>query len=96
MGNLEAFIKKSEHISFQPLNCNENVFHNITKSERITLKEIKTWNDCCVRIQDKGLRFIILLNEDYSSKVMTQLERSSFITLSSDITKFFEKKVNVI
>ena len=91
--NLEAFIEKIEHIIFQPLNRNKNVFHNITKNERPALKEIKTWNDCCVQVQDKGSRFVILSNEDYCSKVTTQIERSSFITLSSDITKFFEKKV---
>ena len=36
---------------------------------------------------------MILSNEEYCSKETTQIERSSFITLSSDITKFFEKKV---
>ena len=91
--NLEVFIEKIEHIIFQPLNHNKNVFHNITKNERTALKEIKTWNDCCVRIQDKGSIFVILSNEDYCLKVMTQIERSSFITLSSGITKFFQKKV---
>ena len=36
--NLEAFIEKIEHILFQPLNCNKNVFHNITKKEKSCLK----------------------------------------------------------
>ena len=61
--------------------------------EKTKEKEIKTWNDCCVRVQDKSSRFVILSNEDYCSNVMTQIERSSLITLLSDITKFFEKKV---
>ena len=91
--NLEAFIEKIEHIIFQPSNRNKNVFHNITKNERAALKEIKTANDCCVGVQDKGSRFVILSNEDYCSKVTTQIERGSFITLSSDIPKSFEKKV---
>ena len=91
--NLEAFIEKIDHIIFQPLNRNKNVFHNITKNEGTSLKEVKTWNDCRVRVQDKDSRFLILSNENYCSKVTTQIERSSFITVSSDITKFFEKKV---
>ena len=38
------------------------------------------------------LRFAMLLNEDYCSKVMIQIERGTFITLSSDINKYFGKK----
>ena len=72
--NLESFIEKIEHIIFRPLNHNKDVFHNITKNERTALKEIKTWNDFCVRVQDKGSRFVILSNEDYCSNVMTQIE----------------------
>ena len=48
MHNLEAFIQKIEHIIFQSLNRNKNVFHNDAKSGRAALKEIKTRNDCCV------------------------------------------------
>ena len=36
---------------------------------------------------------MILSNEDYYSKVTTQIERGSLITLSSNITKSFEKQV---
>ena len=39
--NLEAFMEKTQHILFQPLNHNKNVFH-VTKNERAALKEITT------------------------------------------------------
>ena len=42
--------------------------------ERTALKEIKTWENCCMRVQGKGLRFVILLNEDYHLKVNTQID----------------------
>ena len=91
---LEAFIEKVEQSIFQPTNYNKKLFHNITREERTALKEIKTWENCCVRVQDKGSRFVILLNEDYCLKVNTQIERGSFITLPRGVTKSFEKKVD--
>ena len=36
---------------------------------------------------------MILSNEDYCSKVTTQIERGSFFTLLSDINKSFQKEV---
>ena len=50
------------------------MFHNITREERTAFKEIKTWENSCVRVQDKGSRFAILLNENYCLKVNTQIE----------------------
>ena len=88
---LEAFIEKVEQSIFQPTNYNKKVFHNITGEERTLLKEIKTWENCCVRVQDKGSSFVILVNEDDCLKVNTQLERGSFINLPRDVTKSFEK-----
>ena len=70
------------------------MFHNITREKRIALREIKTWKNCWVRVQDKGSRFFVLLNEDYCLKVNTQIERGPFITLCRDVTKSFEKKVD--
>ena len=69
------------------------MFHKIRKEERTALKEIKTLKNCCVRIQDKVLRFVILLNEDYYLKVHTQIEWDFFITLPRDVTKGFKKKI---
>ena len=70
------------------------MFHNITTEERIALKEIKTWENCCARVQDKSLRFVVLLNEDYCLKLNTKIERGSFITLPRDVAKSFKKKVD--
>ena len=67
------------------------MFHNITGEERTALKEFKTWENCCVRVQDKGSRFVVLVNEDDCLKVNTQLERGSFMNLPRDVTKSFEK-----
>ena len=36
---------------------------------------------------------MILSNEDYCSKMTTQIERGSFFTLLSDINKSFQKEV---
>ena len=47
---LEAFIENIEHSIFYLKNFNTQVFHNITKKEREALKEIKTWQNCCVRV----------------------------------------------
>ena len=93
MHNLEAFIDKIEHIIFQPSNRNKNIFRNVKKTARDALNKIKTESDCCIRVQDKGSRFMILSNEDYCSKMTTQIERGSFFTLLSDINKSFQKEV---
>ena len=70
------------------------MFHNITKKEREALKEIKTWQNCCVRVQDKVSRFVVISNDKYREKVNTQIDRSSFTQLPYDITKSFENQVN--
>ena len=57
------------------------------KKEREALKEIKTWQICCVRVQDKGSRFFVISKNEYCDKVSTQIGRSSFIKLPHDITK---------
>ena len=55
---------------------------------------MKTWENCCVRVQDKGSRFVMIPNDEYCEKVNTQIGRTSFIQLPHDITKSFENKVN--
>ena len=72
----------------------KKVFHKIRKEEKTALKEIRTSKNCCVRVQGKVSRFVIILNEQYYLKVHTQIERGFFITLPRDVTKGFNKKVN--
>ena len=67
------------------------MFHNITKKQREALKEIKTLKNCCVRVQDKGSRFVVISNDEYCQKVNTKIE-SSFTQLPYDIIKSFENK----
>ena len=55
---------------------------------------MKTWENCCVRVQDKGSRFVMISNDEFCEKVNTQIGRTSFIQLPHDITKSFENKVN--
>ena len=58
------------------------------------MKEIKSWDDKVIRVQDKGSRFVVLSNNDYESKVQHQIERSSFTETDIDYSKNFEEKVN--
>ena len=58
------------------------------------MKEIKSWDDRVVRVQDKGCRFIILENETYEEKVQHQIDRSLFKKLKDDPSKLFQEKVN--
>ena len=51
---------------------------NISKREQNALKEIKSWNDETIKVQDKGSRFVILENTDCEHMIKYQIERSSF------------------
>ena len=70
------------------------MFYNITKKEREALKEIKTWKNCCERVQDKDSRFVVISNDKYWKKVNTQIKRRSFTQLPYYITESFENKIN--
>ena len=58
------------------------------------MKEIKSWDDKVIRVQDKGSRFVVLSNNDYESKVQHQIDRSSFTETDIDYSKNFEENVN--
>ena len=58
------------------------------------MKEIKSWDDKVIRVQDKGSLFVVLLKNDYESNVQHQIERSSFTGTEIDYSKNFEEKVN--
>ena len=49
---------------------------NISKREQNALKDIKSWKDQTIRVQDKDSRFIILQNRDYEQNIEYQIERS--------------------
>ena len=67
---------------------------NLSKYEKKDLKEIKSWDDRVVRVQDKGSRLVILENKTYEEKVQHQIDRSSFKELKDDPSKLFQEKVN--
>ena len=58
------------------------------------MKEIKSWDDKVIRVQDKGSRFVVLSNNDYESKVQHQIDSSSFTETDIDYSKNFEENVN--
>ena len=63
------------------------IFENletICKNEKLALKEIKSWEDKVIHVQDKGSWFVVLLNNDYETKVQHQIERSSFTETDID------------
>ena len=49
---------------------------NISKREQNALKEIKSWKDQTIRIQDKGSRLVILEKRGYEQKIKYQIDRS--------------------
>ena len=75
--SLELFIENIEKDIFDTTAV-RNVRPNISKGEKEALKEIKSWNNQTVRVQDKGSHFVILGNNDYEQKIQTQIDRSSF------------------
>ena len=53
--------------------------YDISKDEKIALKEIKNWDKNIVSEQDEGSRFVILYNKDYVKKIEYQINTSSFL-----------------
>ena len=67
---------------------------NFNKDEKKALKEIKSWKDKVVRVQDKGSTFVILENEVQEEKIQQQIDRSSFKELKDNTSKLFQQKIN--
>ena len=62
--------------------------------EKKALKEIQSWDDKVVRVQDKESRFVIPEKEVYEEKIQQQIDRSSFKELKEDPSKLFQQKIN--
>ena len=62
--SLELFIDNIDKDLFNPTSL-VSTRPNISKREQNALKEIKSWKDQTIRIQDKGSRFVILENRGY-------------------------------
>ena len=93
--NLELFIEAMENDSLNPTNIRKPR-NNLNKNEKFSLKEIKSWDDKVIRVQDKGSGFVVLSNDDYESKVQHQIERSLFTEIDIDYSKNFGEKVNLL
>ena len=91
--SLELFIDNIEKDLFNSTSL-VSTRPNISKREQNALKEIKSWKDQTIRIQDKGSRFVILENRDYEKKIKYQIGRSSFEQLHQDPSKQFRMKAN--
>ena len=92
--SLELFIDTIEKEIFNPSNI-RRTRNNLSKDEKTALKEIKSWEDKVIRVQDKGSRFVILNTDDYVEKVEHQINRSSFCRLEEDPSNDFKQNVNV-
>ena len=57
------------------------------------MSQLRTSNDICVRLQDKGSRFVILDRQDYIDKVESNLNDGSFDVLPSDPSIIFTETV---
>ena len=72
--------KKIEKDRFNPENVKTvRNLYDISKDEKIALKEIKNWDKNIVSEQDGGSRFVILYNKDYVKKIEYQINTSSFL-----------------
>ena len=91
--SLELFIEAMENDLFNPSNIRKPR-NNLNNNQKIALKEIKSWDDKAIRVQDKGSRFVALSNNDYESKVQHQIEPSSFTETDNNYSKNFEEKFN--
>ena len=91
--SLELFIEVMENDLFNTSNIRKPR-NNLKKNEKLALKEIKSWDDKVIRIQDKGSRFAVLSNNDYERKVQHQIDRSSFSETDIDYNKNFKENVN--
>ena len=84
--SVELFIKSIEKELFHPNNI-RNIRNNLNKEEKLALKEMKSWDDKIIRVQDKGSRFVVLDTNSYIEKVDT----SSFDKLDADSSPKFKK-----
>ena len=66
--SVELFIKSIEKELFNPNNI-KKTWNKLNKKEKLALKQMKSWNDKLVRVQDKGSRFVVLDTNSYIEKV---------------------------
>ena len=90
---LESFTELVEGGIFKPDNY-RRIEGNITKEEKEALKNVEGDSARSYRIQDKGLQFAILDNDDYIGRVDYQIWGNFFSELNDDPSNDFD--INVI
>ena len=90
--SLELFIDNIEKKLFNPDNLRKTL-NNLRKEEKLALNNVKSWEGKVVRVQDKGLKFVVLNTKNYEDKVEQQINRSSFDKSNSDPSSEFKQKV---
>ena len=91
--SLELFIDTIGKEIFNPKNIRKTR-NNLNKDKKAVLKEIKSWEDKIIRVQDKGSRFVVLNTYGYVEKVEHQINRSLFSRFDLDRSPEFKQKVN--
>ena len=91
--SVESFINGIEKERFNSNNIGK-IRNNLNKEEKQALKEMKSWDDKVIRVQDKGSRFVVLDTNSFIEKVEHQINRSSFDKLNTDPSPKFKEKVN--
>ncbi|XP_068741769.1 uncharacterized protein [Montipora capricornis] len=81
---VELFLESVKNDLFNPSNFSI-VPDNLTAGERRALSKLKTLDQQVIKIQDKGSKFVILDQTEYSDKMLGQLENPlHYETLDSD------------
>ena len=70
---LELFLSEVKKGIFNPSHIHK-AKDNLSKDERLALKQFRTESDNVLRIQDKGSRFVLLSKEEYTGKMSAQLD----------------------
>ena len=83
--SVELFIKSIQKEIFNSNNL-KKTRNNDNKEEKLALKEIISWDEKVIHVQDKGSRFVVLETNIYIEKVEHQINRSSFEKLDADPT----------
>lgn len=83
---LELFISKVNRDILNPKNTRK-VQDNLSKGERLALKEFKTNHEIAIRLQDKGSRFVLIDLLDYEEKMLEQLNNPlHYKSLAADLS----------
>ena len=73
--SLELFIDTIEKEIFNPKDVRKT-HNNLNKDVKVAPKEVKSWEEKVIRVQDKASRFVVLSTCDHVEKVEHQINRN--------------------